>query len=186
MNILKSKAEFINKISLYLGFGIILYQIFYHIQPFRYVIETAKLEWISPFMAVSAFALLSIDILVNRVCTKGKYVWLLIGTLAVLSVSAVINSSIGFIDNVKSVIWQSVQMLYLYPLCYRIEKNKFNSTLRNFYLIVSGVFSSACIFSMLCSEQSLPDAFSSQDANCLQYKAYWAPIRVVNHIQPVE
>ena len=148
MNILKSKAEFINKISLYLGFGIILYQIFYHIQPFRYVIETAKLEWISPFMAVSAFALLGIDILVNRVCTKGKYVWLLIGTLAVLSVSAVINISISFIDNVKSVIWQSVQMLYLYPLCYRIEKSKFNSTLRNFYLIVSGVFSSACIFSM--------------------------------------
>ena len=148
MNLLKSKAEFVNKISLYLGFGIILYQTFYHIYPFRFVLETAKLEWISPLMAVSAFAMLCIDLLVNRVCFKGKYVWLLIGTLAVLSVSTVINISIGFIDNVKSIIWQSVQMLYLYPLCYRIEKNKFNSTLRNFYLIVSGVFSSACIISM--------------------------------------
>lgn len=148
MNLLKSKAEFVNKISLYLGFGIILYQTFYHIYPFRFVIETAKLEWISPLMAVSAFAMLCIDLLVNRVCFKGKYVWLLIGTIAVLSVSTVISISIGFIDNVKSIIWQSVQMLYLYPLCYRIEKNKFNSTLRNFYLIVSGVFSSACIFSM--------------------------------------
>lgn len=148
MNLLKSKAEFINKISLYLGFGIMLYQMFYHIYPFRFVIETAKLEWISPFMAASAFVLLGIDLLVNRVCFKGKYVWLLIGTIAVLSISTAINISIGFIDNAKSVIWQSVQMLYLYPLCYRIEKNKFDPTLRNFYLIVSGVFSSACIFSM--------------------------------------
>ena len=148
MNLLKSKAEFVNKISLYLGFSIILYQTFYHIYPFRFVIETAKLEWISPLMAVLAFTLLGIDLLVNRVCFKGKYVWLLIGTLGVLSISTVINISIGFIANVKSVIWQSVQMLYLYPLCYRIEKNKFDSTLRNLYLIISGVFSSACIFSL--------------------------------------
>lgn len=127
---------------------VLLYQIFYLIVPFRQMLAAIGGEWISPGLAILGSVLLGMDLLTERVFLRAVYVkWLLV-TLAVLCLSSLVYIQYGWTDNAKVIVWQAVQMLIVYPMCYRLSKEKIYDILKGVYFVVSIVFAISVIISL--------------------------------------
>ncbi len=128
--------------------AVLIYQAFYLVLPFRYVLTRLHLTFLSPLLAVVGFALLLWDTITDRTFLKMKESLILIGILCTLLVSVLLNYQYGFIDSVKSFIWQSVQMLLLFPACTRLSSSQWSKMLKRLYYILSAVLFPACLISL--------------------------------------
>ncbi len=127
---------------------IVFYQMLYLIVPFRQLIASLGLTWLSPLLAVVGFGVFVWDMLFNRIALKMKFCYPLIMLICVMGISSLLTVKYGITSNVKAIIWQIVQMLVLFPLCNRLSAVQWGKLLKKFYLVVSLVFIPAAVVSL--------------------------------------
>lgn len=129
--------------------GTILYQAIFLVLPIRAVMIQWNLDIISSLLAVAGFGLFCLDLIMERVFLKGKYVLYLIATLGVLCLSTLAWLDYGWVDNAKVIIWQIAQMLVIFPAYRRISKEQWQKILRIGYWILSAVYIPTVLISLL-------------------------------------
>lgn len=138
----------INKLIIVYAFTVLSYQILYLIIPFRQAVESLRLEFISPLLAVIGFFIFAWDLLIDRTFFKTKYSYLLIGLIAVMIISSLINAEYGLVDNIKAIIWQISQLLVIFPLYKRVSKEEIAKILKIYFPFVSIIFVVANLVSL--------------------------------------
>ncbi len=99
----------------------LLYQIIWLIAPIRAFLFATGMDIVSSCLALLGFALLAWDAVTDRLFLKNNITKLLMLVVLVLCLSSLVNFRYGLSKNAKVVIWQMVQMLVMFPLCYRIR-----------------------------------------------------------------
>lgn len=143
LKLLKNKLadnKYINNLIIFYIFAVLFYQITYMIVPVRQFYRLTYLYSVSQFLAVAGFAIAFWDLLTKRIFLKTKYTYFLLGLLAIMAVSALLSIKTGLVSNVKSIIWQSAQMLVLFPMSYRISKEDMAKLLKKSFLVLSAIF----------------------------------------------
>ena len=138
----------INKLIIVYAFTVLSYQILYLIIPFRQAVESLRLDFISPLLAVIGFFIFAWDLLIDRTFFKTKYSYLLIGLIAVMIISSLINAEYGLVDNIKAIIWQISQLLVIFPLYKRVSKEEIAKILKIYFPFVSIIFVVAKLVSL--------------------------------------
>ncbi len=126
----------------------LLYQIIWLIAPVRAFLFDTGLDAVSSGLAMLGFALFLWDAFTDRVFLKSRYTRLLIAVIAVLCLSSLVNINYGFGKNAKVIIWQIVQMLVMFPLCYRIKDELHERFFVTIHTISSAVFVPASLLSI--------------------------------------
>ncbi len=142
------RLELLRMLSIFDVFLIVVYQLLYNIYPFRQFVERIHLDWVSPALAVLGSLLLIGDLFWRKNFYKAKYVYCLLATLVILCISSMMNLQYSIVNNAKSIIWQAVQMLLIYPLCYQLTQEEKTKLLRAIYLTISIPYAIACIVSI--------------------------------------
>ncbi len=134
------ETSVMQKITVAYVFAVIFYQAMHLIFPFRHLEDALHLSVVSPLLAVLGFALLVWDLFTQRTFLKKKETYCLLFILVVLSLSSVVFYHYSFISSVKSMIWQAVQMLLIFPVCLRLSRDVWEKHLRRMCLALSGLF----------------------------------------------
>lgn len=130
----------INKTIIAYVFVVLTYQIMHLIVPFRQAVEFLHLGFFSSMLAVIGFGIFVWDTLIDRVYLRTKFSYFLIGIIGLMLVSTFININYGLVSNAKVIIWQVIQMLVVFPLYKRVEKDTFLHSLKVYTLCVSILF----------------------------------------------
>ena len=146
--LVKSKSDLINKCVFWYALIVMVYQAIYLVMPIRWCIYRFHLNPFSYALAMIGLLFAIVDFLFTGYWKKNKASYLLLGIIAILTVSAVINYQYNFVQSVKSVIWQTVQMLVLFPLCTRFSKDKVIILFRRFFTAVCCVYIPGIIISL--------------------------------------
>ncbi len=141
--------SFINCSCIFVSVAIIVYQLLYLIIPIRQVLYTLHLDTISPILAVIGAVFLVADLFTQRLLFKAKYSYLLIATLVVLGVSSLVYINYGIVDSAKSIIWQAVQMLLIYPLAMRMSKETLKKLTLGLYNGFSFIYGISTLVSLI-------------------------------------
>lgn len=139
-----------NRIALGYIFVVLTYQILHLIVPFRQMIVALHLSFISPLLAILGFCICAWDLLFDRNLFKsGIYSWLLIGIIAVMGVSSLLNFRNGITANAKAIIWQIAQMLVIFPIGRSLDLSSLKKSLTAWIFAMSAVFNIANIISLV-------------------------------------
>lgn len=130
----------INNIFVFYSLAVLAYQVLYLIIPFRQLLRVLHLEFISSGLAVFGFVLFAWDFLVDRIVFKTKFSYFLFVLIGIMGISSLIVIQYGIIDNAKNIIWQVVQMLVVFPLYKRVDKEQWSYIHRALYWSFSVVF----------------------------------------------
>ena len=99
-------------------------------------------------LAMLGLALFIWDVLFDRTFLKNKMSRLLCIMLAVLLLSSLANIRYGIAKSARVLVWQTVLMLVMFPLCYRIREQKRGTFLVAVHTISSLVIIPAAIVSL--------------------------------------
>ena len=151
---MKNKVDFklnssVNRLEMIISIIIICYQVLYTIIPIRQVFHFLHISTIAPILVIIGFGFSVLDLLTNRYFLKAKYSYFLIATLVVLTVSAFVNINYSIVANAKIIIWQAVQMLFLYTAAWRMPKEKLKKTSFICYAIISITYVISAIVSIV-------------------------------------
>ncbi len=138
------------RISVIYLFVVLTYQLLYLIVPFRQMIVALHLSFVSPLLAVIGFGIFLWDFLIDRNLFKEKpYSWLLIGIIAVMCLSTLLNFRNGLTSNAKAIVWQIAQLLVIFPIGRRLDLSSLKKSLTAWIFVMSAVFNIANIISLV-------------------------------------
>ena len=138
----------INRVTIGYVIVALIYQIVWLIAPIRAFLFDSGLDIFSSGLAMLGFALLVWDLITDRVFWQSKTARLLVLVIAVLCLSSLVNYNYGISKNAKVLIWQMVQMLVMFPLCYRIREELHGVFLSAVHAISSAVIIPAVLVSL--------------------------------------
>ncbi len=142
--------KWVERISVIYLFVVLTYQLLYLIVPFRQMILALHLSFVSPSLAVIGFGIFLWDFLIDRNLFKEKlYSWLLIGIIAVMCLSTLLNFRNGIIVNAKAIVWQISQMLVIFPIGRRLDFAKLKKPISAWILSVTLIFNITNIISLV-------------------------------------
>lgn len=118
------KKEFINRCVVWYAILFFCYSIIGRIVPLAVLVEGVANQLLYIIFAGVGAILLFVDFLSERYMFKTKYSYLMILFLIVTAVSSFINIEYGIADNLKTLVWTSIQLLLLYTIYIRIGKEK--------------------------------------------------------------
>lgn len=107
-------AYLLDRLSVFYTLAVLIYQFAYTIVPVRQFLNNSGLTVISSLMAVAGVGIAGLNLFFNRKTYKSKYVFLLIAILGVMGVSTLLNFRYGFIQNLKTMLWQAALMLVVF------------------------------------------------------------------------
>lgn len=118
---------------------VLLYQVLYLLIPFQVFISKSVLQYLSPALAMVGFGLLGLNLILDRQFLEIRHCWLQLGMLVCLTISALVNYRYGFVNNVKGLIWQSVQMLLITTVISRQCELNWKRIVKALFLLLSVV-----------------------------------------------
>ena len=143
------KKEFINKAVVWYAILFFCYSIIGRIVPLAALVEGPVNQALYMAFAGVGALLLFADLLTERYMFRTKYSYLLILFLVVTGLSCVVNIKYGITDNVKTLVWTSIQLLLLYTIYIRIGKEKTILLCKRLFNILIAVWMIAGIVSIL-------------------------------------
>ncbi len=129
-------------------FIVLIYQVLYLLVPFRQLIQFLHLDFISSGLAVLGLFAFAWDVIIDRVFLKTRFSYFLFALIGIMVISSLLTIQYGVVDNVKNIIWQSVQMLVIFPLYKRIPSNRCSSLHYTLYWTFTAVFIPANLISL--------------------------------------
>ena len=99
-------------------------------------------------LAVSGAVLLAADFFVTKKWNKGKYVIILYGFIAVMFISSLINIKYGYFDNIKTLVWTTIQIGLFYTFYTRMAKNEVIKFVKSIWIIISGLWFIPIVYSL--------------------------------------
>lgn len=88
-------------------------------------------------LAFIGVGLLLLDFIGNKVWKKASYVWILYLFVCVMAISSLLNIQLGYIDNLKTMIWSIIQFGIFYTFYKRFDKRTLKLILWNLWKVVS-------------------------------------------------
>ena len=143
------KKEFINKAVVWYAILFFCYSIIGRIVPLAALVEGPVNQALYMAFAGVGALLLFADLLTERYMFRTKYSYLLVLFLVVTGLSCVVNIKYGITDNVKTLVWTSIQLLLLYTIYIRIGKEKTILLCKRLFNILIAVWMIAGIVSIL-------------------------------------
>ena len=143
------KKDFINKAVVWYAILFFCYSIIGRIVPLAVIVEGPVNQVLYMLFAGVGALLLFVDLLTERYMFKTKHCYLLILFLVVTGMSCLFNIKYGLTDNIKTLVWTSIQLLLLYTIYVRIGKEKTILLCKRLFNIVIAVWMVAGIVSIL-------------------------------------
>lgn len=100
------------------------------------------------FFAGTGCLLILVDIIDGRHLFKGKYCWVLYAFIVVMVVSSLINIQYGYIDNIKTVIWTTIQVALFYSMYTRTSKEIMMKYIYISFHLISWIWTLAVVYSL--------------------------------------
>lgn len=147
MNHKSANVNLLRTVSVGYVIAVLLYQVLYLLIPFQYAISKSVLQYISPALAIAGFGLLALNLFVSRPFLELRNCWMQIGMLVCLTFSALLNFRYGLVNNVKSLIWQSVQMLLLFTVISSTSEVDWKRIMKKIFVAVAVLLTVANLIS---------------------------------------
>lgn len=103
----------------------IIYSFIGRVVPFKVFIGEEINTIMYYLLALVGGGLVAVDFFTTKEWRKGKYIGILYIFIAVMCISSVLNIEYGYIDNVKTIIWTTIEIVLIYTLYKRYEKESF-------------------------------------------------------------
>ena len=127
----------------------ILYSFAGRILPFSLFIGDKINSIVYVFLAGFGCLLVISDILTERVCICSKYFWILCMFIATMALSSIVNIEMGYVDNVKTIIWTTIQIAIFYSLYLRRNKEESLYLIRWLFIIICALWTVMIIFALI-------------------------------------
>lgn len=88
-------------------------------------------------LAFIGIGLLLLDFIISRVWKRARYVWILYLFICVMGISSILNIKFGYIDNLKTMVWTSIQFGIFYTLYKRFDRGTLKQILWNLWKAIS-------------------------------------------------
>lgn len=149
MNLKKENLPFLlDRISVFYTLAVLIYQLAYTLVPVRQFLNMTGLTIVSSLLAVAGIAIAGANLLFNRKVYKAKSVLLLIALLGVMGISTLLNFNYGFIQNVKTILWQAALLLVVFTCNIGNEADFFKKAFKWTYWILTAFYLPAVIVSL--------------------------------------
>ena len=138
----------LDRLSFFYAIAVLIYQLAYTLVPVRQFLNMTGLTMISSLLAVTGIAIAGANLLFNRKVYKTKSVLLLIALIVVMGISTLLNFRYGFVQNVKTILWQTALLLVVFTCNIGNEENFFEKAFKWTYWILTAFYLPAVIVSL--------------------------------------
>lgn len=148
-NFIKNRKESFDQLVKWYIFANILASVLFIIAPINRMIMYTPLYHYQRYFALIGCVIILIDVLFYRVSFKTKNIWWLYFFVIVASLSAILNISYGYKENLFDIIWMLIQFSLFYTYTSRVGQAKFEAAFKKMFNIVALIWFFACATSIV-------------------------------------
>lgn len=122
--------------------------------------------------AVGGCILIFFDILTVKKAISTKYFSVLGAFVLIMALSSIVNFNLGYVDNVKTIIWTIIQITIFYSLYLRVKKEQIKDILIYMFSAISIIWTLAVMVSLL--QFVVQDVYMYDITNVgYKYQGFW-------------
>ena len=147
--IMKKRSKFVNYIIYVYVIAFVLYSFLGRILPISLFVGDKINSLIYIVFAVIGGGLILADFFYTKKVVMTKNFFVLILFVAAMVLSSIINCDMGYIDNIKTIIWTIIQITIFYSMYLRIDEKYISLVLKYFFVIISILWTIAVTISLI-------------------------------------